>query len=137
MTKKRLLQYRAKKKEREKLLDKIKDIEMTEVPAVLGKVRGSSKNFPYIEVHTPVLMNEPKASDALNLRIKEYKKRLESDEKELLEIEQFISSIDDAETRMILQMAYIDGKRQYDIAWELNIDQSTVSKKIKACLQLS
>ena len=57
--------------------------------------------------------------------------------KELLEIEQFISSIDDAETRMILQMAYIDGKRQYDIAWELNIDQSTVSKKIKACLQLS
>ena len=65
MDKKTLKQYRALLKEQalnDKAIDKLYD-RAAEVPTVMGKVVGSSKDFPFTEVRTTVQMDEPKEAD--------------------------------------------------------------------------
>ena len=65
MTKKKLKQYGALKREIELIdtkLDQLYDRQKN-IPTVLGKVRGSSPEFPYIEVQKNVQMEEPGAAD--------------------------------------------------------------------------
>lgn len=135
MTMDDLKQLRALHREIEQLDKSIQRLEEREVPVVSGKVRGSSHDFPYIEVRTPVLMYEPKTNDALNKLLKMKRKRREKAEKKVLEIEDFISSIPDSETRQIFELYFLDGMRQQDIAEKLNIERSTVSKKINAYIR--
>lgn len=72
MDKKKLSQLRPLKKELElidKKLDRLYD-RQENVPVVLGKVVGSSKDFPYVEVRTSVLMDEPKEADEIEKQIR-------------------------------------------------------------------
>ena len=119
------------KKELYQLDKKIEKLESKEVPIVAGKVKGSSKDFPYIEVRTSVLMDEPVAADAINKMLKlKYARRREVDRK-IIEIEEFIQAIPDSLTRQIFELYFLDGKKQKDIADILHIDRSSVSKKIQ------
>ena len=137
MTMDDLKQLRALHREIEQLDKSIQRLEEREVPVVSGKVRGSSHDFPYIEVRTPVLMYEPKTNDALNKLLKMKRERREQAEKKVVEIEDFISSIPDSETRQIFEMYFQEGMRQQDIAKKLNMEQSTISKRISSYLKLS
>lgn len=130
MTMEELKQLRALHRELKQLDKSIQRLEEREVPVVSGKVRGSSHDFPYIEVRTPVLMYEPKTNDAIQKLLKMRRERREQAEKKVLEIEDFISSIPDSETRQIFELYFQEGMRQQDIAEKLNIERSTVSKKI-------
>lgn len=68
------------------------------------------------------------------------KKRLEQ---ECEEIEVFVDSIEDGETRRILNLYYIRGimgkkiVTQHDVAVRLYIDQSTVSRRIDEFFKLA
>lgn len=137
INKKNLLKFKGRKKEIERLESKIADAEMTEVPAIIGKVKGSSRNFPFVEVRHSVVMDDPVAAEALNQRIKAYKDNIVNYETEALEVEKYIQAIDDPEVRTIFRMYFIDGELQKDIAKALNLERSTISKKIKDQLQLS
>ena len=71
MDKKKLSQLRPLKRELvliDKRLDKLYE-RQENVPTVLGKVTGSSRNFPYTEVRTSVLMDEPKEMDEIDKQI--------------------------------------------------------------------
>lgn len=48
----------------------------------------------------------------------------------MIEAEQFIESIDDAEIRTILRCYYINGSTQEEIANDMHFERSTISKKI-------
>lgn len=48
----------------------------------------------------------------------------------ICEIEEFIDSIDNARDRLVLKRYYLEDKKQYEIASELYIDRSLVSKII-------
>lgn len=137
MTMEELKQLRALQREIKQLDKSIQRLEEREVPVVSGKVRGSSHDFPYIEVRTPVLMYEPKTNDALNKLLKMKRERREKAEKKVLEIESFISGIPDSETRQIFELYFQEGMRQQDIAKKLNMEQSTISKRISSYLKLS
>ena len=130
MTMDDLKQLRALHREIEQLDKSIQRLEAREVPVVSGKVRGSSHDFPYIEVRTPVLMYEPKTNDAIEKLMKMKRERREQAEKKVLEIESFISGIPDSETRQIFELYFQEGMRQQDIAKKLNMDQSRISRKI-------
>lgn len=139
MDKKRLTQYKALEREKRKLqaeIDKLYD-KLENVPVVLGKVKGSSKDFPYIEQHVTVQMAEPRSADENARKILEKKKRLRTVEAELEEIRTFVAGIEDATTRQIFEMAFLEGKKQREIADELAMERSNVSKKISGYLQLS
>lgn len=139
MDKKKLSQLRPLKKELElidKKLDRLYD-RQENVPVVLGKVVGSSKDFPYTEVRTSVLMDEPKEADEISKQIRIREQRREQVEKLITEIEQFIAEIPDSRDRQIFELIYIDGKKQREVAESMGVERSSVSKKITAVLQLS
>lgn len=137
MTMDDLKQLRALHREIEQLDKSIQRLEEREVPVVSGKVRGSSHDFPYTEVRTTVLMYEPKTNDAIQKLLKMKRERREKAEKKVVEIEDFISSIPDSDTRQIFELYFQEGMRQQDIAKKLNMEQSTISKRISSYLKLS
>ncbi len=118
------------KKELVRLDNQIERLESKEVPVVAGKVKGSSKDFPYIEVRTSVLMEEPVTADAINKLLRIKRERRQQVEKKIIELEQFIKNIPDSLTRQIFELYFQEGKRQKDVAEQLHIERSYVSKKI-------
>lgn len=139
MDKGRLKQYGALKKELQMLDDKLDKLyeRQENIPEVMGKVTGSSNDFPYTQVRTTVRMAEPKENDAIKklIRIKEQRREQVNDL--IVEIEEFIAGIPDSETRQIFELTYLEGKKQREAAEELSIDRSYVSKKINNYLKLS
>ena len=71
--------------------------------AVLGKVVGSSKDFPYTEVRMTVQMDEPKEADEISKQMRIRKQRREQVESLITEIEQFIAEIPDSRDRQIFE----------------------------------
>ena len=138
MDKKKLSQLRPLKKEIELIdrkLDRLYE-RQENVPVVMGKVTGSSKDFPYVEVRTSVLMDEPKEADEIEKQIRIREKRREQVESLIAEIEQFIAEIPDSRDRQIFELIYIDGKKQREVADEIGLERSVVSKRITNYLNL-
>lgn len=138
MDKKKLSQLRPLKKELELIdrkLDRLYE-RQENVPVVMGKVTGSSKDFPYTEVRTSVLMDEPKEADEIEKQIRIREKRKEQVESLITEIEQFIAEIPDSRDRQIFELVYIDGKKQREVANEIGLERSVVSKRITNYLNL-
>ena len=125
------------KKELIKLNKQIEKLQSKDIPVVAGKVKGSSKNFPYIEVRTSVLMEEPATADAVNKLLKIKNERRQQVEKKIIETERFIQNIPDSLTRQIFELCFQEGKRQKDVAKILHLEQSTISKRISTYLKLS
>lgn len=137
--KKKLGQLRPLKKELELIdrkLDRLYE-RQENVPVVMGKVTGSSKDFPYVEVRTSVLMDEPKEADEIEKQIRIREKRRERVESLITEIEQFIAGIPSSRDRLIFELIYIDGMKQKDVAEYMGMERSSISKIITAVLQLS
>ena len=139
MDKGKLKQYGALKKELQMLDDKLDKLyeRQENVPEVMGKVTGSSSDFPYTQVRTTVRMAEPKGNDAIKklIRIKEQRREQVNDL--IVEIEEFIAGIPDSETRQIFELTYLEGKKQREVAEDVGLEQSSISKRITAFLQLS
>ncbi|MGN0276477.1 MAG: sigma-70 family RNA polymerase sigma factor [Hominisplanchenecus sp.] len=136
MTREKLKQYRALKKEIEKLdkdIDKLYEKNM-DIPTVKGKVTGSSKDFPYIQTHMTVEMQEPREADLISRRIRIKRKRKEEAEQQAFEIERFISNIPDSTDRQIFEMMFLDGKKQKEISEDVGLERSGISKRISRYL---
>lgn len=139
MDKKTLRQYRALLNEQElndKAIDKLYD-RAAAVPVVLGKVVGSSHDFPYTEVRTTVQMDEPKEADEINRRLRIREKRREQIRESVLEIEQFIAGIPDSIDRQIFEFTYLDGLKQWEVADKVGLERSSISKRIDSYLKVS
>ncbi|MCO7171563.1 sigma-70 family RNA polymerase sigma factor [[Clostridium] scindens] len=132
MDKRTLRQYRPLLKEIEllsKKLDKLQE-RAYNVPEVLGKVTGSSKDFPYIEEHITVQMDEPKESDEISRLMRINEKRLDKAEADRLEIEQFIAAIPNSTDRQIFELSFLQGKKQIEVANVVGYSRGRVSQII-------
>ncbi|WP_322622203.1 hypothetical protein [Aedoeadaptatus coxii] len=96
-----LKEYRYLKREIKSLQERIKLLK----PAVFDTVRASNTEFPYQEIHIQIEGEDPRKS-SLELILQ---KRLDACVDKVIEIERFISSIEDSRTRMIFQRRYVDG----------------------------
>lgn len=137
MTKQKLKQYRALLKEKElndKAIDKLYK-RAAEVPVVLGKVVGSSQNFPYTEIRTTVQMDEPKEADEIGRRLQIRETRKEQIRESVVEIERFIAEIPDSDARQIFEMSYIEGKKQQEIADTLGYSRGRIPQIINHFLK--
>lgn len=137
MDKKTLKQYRALLKEQtlnDKAIDKLYD-RAAEVPTVMGKVVGSSHDFPFTEVRTSVQMDEPKEAEEIAKRLRIRKERQEQIRAAVLEIEQYIAGIPDSIDRQIFELAFLNGMAQQVIAETVGYTQARVSQRIKSVLK--
>lgn len=132
MDKNTLKQYRALLREQainDRAIDKLYD-RAAKVPTVMGKVVGSSHDFPFTEVRTTVQMDEPKEADEIGLRLRIKKKRQEQIRAAVLDIEQYIADISDSTDRQIFELAYLEGKTYREISDVVHLDYSRVSRRI-------
>lgn len=138
MDKKRLKKYIPNKARLKRIEERISELCETE-PAgeVMGKVRGSSKDFPYTEVRTSVMIPDPDEQERINKQIRKKEAERLQVLAEIQEVEEFLDGIEDAEIKEIFELLYVDGKKQREVAKQFNIDRSYVSKKINGYLQLS
>lgn len=130
MTEEELRQYRKLKREAVDLEQRIDKLYEKEVGTGYGTVKASSKEFPFCEYRVGVWIEDPKQADDRDQLIKMYSDRLDRARKAILKIEQFISDIPDSELRQIFEYRFIDGKKVKEIGDFLNMDRSTVGKKI-------
>lgn len=139
MDRKTLKQYLQLKREQQRLEKKIGKLydRTDDVPVVLGKVKSSMREHPYIETHVTVQMEEPREADTINRLIKINEARKNKVDELLLEIEEYIADIPDSETRQIFEMVFLEGKKQQEVAEEIKMERSTVSKRITSYLELS
>ena len=136
MTEQELKSYRKLCREADDLRKRIEKEKKQEIPIISGKVRGSMREFPYIETHVGVEMYEPEVMEASMERIRRYKAKLLEAEQKKLEIEQFVEQISEPELRLIFLYRFLDGMKQEVIARKLNMTQSNVSKLISKKMKL-
>ena len=134
---KTLRQYRALKKELlliDQGIDRLRERAM-DVPTVAGKVTGSSHDWPYIETHYPVWMDEPKEADEISRRLRIKQRRREEVSRLAVEIEQYIAGIPDSTDRQIFELLFLEGITQQDAANIVGYTQARVSQRISDVLQ--
>jgi hypothetical protein len=135
--KKTLKKYKPNKDRLIRIENQIQELCEREPTVVMGKVTGSSADFPYTEVRTSVQMYDPYEEENVRQQIR----RKEADRlrilKEQKEVEDYINGIDDPEIKEIFELSFLEGKKQDEVAEIVNIDRSYVSKKISDYLKLS
>ncbi len=137
MDKRTLKQYRPLQKEiklLDKKIDKLYDRQAA-LPTVLGKVTKSGKDFPYIEEHMSVLMDEPKGADEIAKLLLIREQRRKQAKKMVLGIERFISDIQDSTDRQIFELTFLDGKKQQEVADAVGYSRSRISQIISDYLK--
>lgn len=137
MDKQKLKKYMPNKERLKRIEERISDLCTTEPEEIMGKVRGSSKDFPYTEVRTSVMIPDPDEQGRINEQIRRKEAERLQILAEIQEVEEFLDKIEDAEIKEIFELLYVDGKKQREVAKQFNIDRSYVSKKINGYLQLS
>lgn len=137
MDKQDLMEYQKLKREQFLLLRRIEALQAKDVPIVAGKVKASSKEFPYTEHRVSVQMHEPVEIARINRMIQIYEERQKKVEQQMLEIETFIDGIEDAEIRQIFEMRFIEGRKLWEIAEVVHLERSVIGKKITHFLQFA
>lgn len=100
----------------------------------LKQYRSNEQEIQNLKIRLERLKKESFSEETLNeyiqrqiQRTTELTKRLQTQNDE---VEEFVFSIKDYTTRRIFTLYYLDGKCQQEVASELNMERSSVSKKI-------
>ncbi len=137
MDKKCLKRYRANRRELlslERTLERLY-AQLEDVPEVSGKVSKSSDDFPYIEQHVTVQMQEPKKASEIKDRIRKKEKRHKALLADMAEAERIIMKMPEGLSRQILELVYLEGMSQQEVGEVVGYTQSMVSKIIKTTMK--
>ena len=128
MDKETLENYRYLKKEIGQLERRISRIRTP----LSDAVRASNIEFPYQEIHIRIEGDDPRKSH-LELILQT---RLDACVDKVIEIERFISSIEDSRTRLIFQKHYVDGWGWKKISMSMgSMDESYARKLVERHLK--
>lgn len=135
MDKKTLKRYKPNKDRLIRIENQIQELCERESTVVMGKVTGSSADFPYTEVRTSVQMYDPYEEENVRRQIR----RKEADRllilKEQKEVEDYINGIDDPEIKEIFELAFVEGKKQQEVADIIGYSRGRISQIISEYLK--
>ncbi len=135
MDKKTLKKYKPNKDRLIRIENQIQELCERESTVVMGKVTGSSADFPYTEVRTSVQMYDPCEEENVRQQIR----RKEADRlrilKEQEEVEDYINGIDDPEIKEIFELAFVEGKKQQEVADIVGYSRGRISQIISEYLK--
>ena len=137
MDKKCLKRYRANRRELlslERTLERLY-MQLEDVPEVSGKVSKSSDDFPYIEQHVTVRMQEPKKASEIKDRIRKKEKRHKALLADMAEAERIIMKMPEGLSRRILEMVYLEGMSQQGVGEVVGYTQARVSQIIRIAMK--
>lgn len=123
-----LKEYRYLKREIKSLQKRIDHLNST----LTDRVRASNSEFPYQEVHIRIEGEDSRKSNSELI----LQKWLDACVDKVIEIERFISSIEDSRTRMIFQRRYVDGWSWVKISQSMgSMDESYARKLVERHLK--
>lgn len=130
MDKALLTECRKNRKELERTEKSLKKLNerLDTVQIVSGKVKKSNKNFPYTEGHLVVEMKDPKEADPIEKRIAEKKRRRRILRIKVRAAEKFIEDMPEGIEKDVLEMLYLDGMTQREVAHCLGYTQARISQ---------
>lgn len=137
MDRKQLKKYKSNKRRIagiKKTIDRLVE-QLDNVPVVPGKVTKSGDEFPYIEQHVKVVMEEPKEATRLKERIREKQQDLNRLEQENEEVERYISQLPVGMKKEIFEMVYLDGMTQEAVADIVGYSKGRVSQIISETIK--
>lgn len=137
MDRKKLKKYKSNKRRIagiKKTIDRLVE-QLDNVPVVPGKVTKSGDEFPYIEQHVKVVMEEPKEATRLKERIREKRKDLGRLEQENEEVEKYIEQLPVGMKKEIFEMVYLDGMTQEAVADTVGYSKGRVSQIISETIK--
>ena len=117
-----LKEYRYLKREIKSLQKRIDHLNSM----LTDRVRASNSEFPYQEIHIQIEGEDPRKS-SLELILQ---KRLDECVDRVIEIERFISSIEDSRARMVFQRRYVDGWSWVKISQSMGSMDESYARKI-------
>lgn len=115
----KLEQYRALRVEVRNLEQRISDVQTQEVSSC-DIVKMSSPEFPFTE-HSSKVIGHAIDKTTLQKVVGIYKDRIEKAMAMLLEVETFISSVEDSEMRELLRLRYVEGLPWWKIPMRLGM----------------
>ena len=130
MTKEFLESFRSKREEIAELNNKLFHLGEGDTMVDNDTILDYRKGYPVPQSVTGVDW------DKVNRTEKRYQSRISKLKAECQEVEDFIESIPDSLTRRIFRMYYLDGLSQKDIAKNVHLDRSGISKKIGEYLKI-
>ena len=133
--KRRLKKHKANKERLKRLEEKIQDLCSTEAEEVMGKVRGSSKDFPYTEVRTSVLMSDPYEQEKIDKQIRKAEAERMLLKADIDEVDEYIEAIGDPEIKEIFELAFVEGKKQQEVADIVGYSRGRISQIISEYLK--
>ena len=137
MDRKQLKKYKSNKRRIagiKKTIDRLVE-QLDNVPVVPGKVTKSGDEFPYIEQHVKVVMEEPKEATRLKERIREKQQDLSRLEQENEEVERYISQLPVGMKKEIFEMVYLDGMTQEAVADIVGYSKGRLSQIISETIK--
>ena len=128
MDKQKLKKYIPNKERLKRIEERISDLCTTEPEEIMGKVRGSSKDFPYTEVRTSVMIPDPDEQERINKQIRKKEAERLQVVTEIQEVEEFLAGIKDIEIKEIFELLYVDGKKQREVADIIGYSRGRISQ---------
>lgn len=133
--KQRLKKHKANKERLRRLEEKIQDLCSTEADEVMGKVRGSSKDFPYTEIRTSVLMPDSYEQEKIDKQIRKAEAERMLLKADIDEVDEYIEAIEDPEIKEIFELAFVEGKKQQEVADIVGYSRGRISQIISGYLK--
>lgn len=110
---------------------RIEHEENKEFTSVAIKVQSSRKNFPYTQYGAVTSGPDPRELKQSEIVIKKWQQEIKLHEEKQKYIENYIDTIEDAESREVWWMYCINGKTQREIGKEMYLSQSSVFQKLR------
>lgn len=133
MDKECLKRYQKNQKELqslERILERLYQ-QLEDVPEVSGKVSKSSDDFPYIEQHVTVSMQEPKSASRIKDKIREKENRKKEVLSDMARAERIVVGIPEGLTRQIMEQVYLEGMSQREVGEAIGYTQGRIAQIIK------
>ena len=137
MTKKDLRRYRKLKSEIKTIEAYINKLEREaeKVPTIKDKVQSSMQDFPYTRTHVTVDAPESKQYTKLQRAIIRNQRLKDEAFQELMRLDDYIYSVKDERGRTILIEVYVNGRKQSDVAIEMDLSYQRISNIITEILK--
>ena len=114
----------------ERVLERLHQ-QLEDVPEVPGKVSKSSDDFPYIEQHVTVSMQEPRSASRIKDKIREKENRKKTVLDDMTRAERIIAGVPEGLTRQILEQVYLEGMSQQEVGESIGYTQGRIAQIIK------
>lgn len=135
LTRKILEDYVHLDKEIQMLEQKLDYYASKQIKSTHGVVQSSMMSYPYAQTHIVLSGSDVKSDQEYQAKLRqkiitlaEKKRRFDHLE---IEIDDAIESIDNLEMKQIIEMKYMWGFTDEEIGSELNLERSSVTKKLK------